>query len=83
MKNISVENIKEEYNEGKRYILVKINICAKETLCIGVLGEALAFENLGNDFNEAERLFNLFTQNAVSEEHLEEILHDQKMKIYF
>ena len=83
MKTVCVERIKEMQNEGREYVMLKIRILDKEAFCIGILGDGLAFESLGNDLGEAEERFNLLVQNGVSETHLEEILHDIKMKIYF
>lgn len=83
MKNIGVEKIREVFCEGRGYIMVKLNLSGKETFGIGIIGEEFAFEGLGNDYCEAERIFELLIQNIVSEVHLEEILHDIKMKICF
>ena len=83
MKTICVERIKEMRNEGKEYLMLKIRILDKEAFCIGILGNGLVLEGLGKDLSEAEERFNLIAKNGVSEEHLEEILHDIKMKIYF
>ena len=83
MKTVCIERIKELQNEGREYVMLKIKILDKEVFCIGIISEGLAFETLGGDLGEAEEIFNLLAQNGVSEAHLEEILHDIKMKIYF
>ena len=83
MKNISVEKIREVHCEDREYIMIKLNLCNKEIFAICVVGEEFAFESLGNDYCEANRIFELLVQNIVSEIHLEEILHDIKMKICF
>ena len=83
MKNISVEKIRDVHCEDREYIMIKLNLCNKETFAICVVGEEFAFESLGNDYCEANRIFGLLVQNIVSEIHLEEILHDIKMKICF
>ena len=83
MKDIGVETIKEIQNEGIEYVMIKVKVLDKEAFCICVLGEEMGFESLGNDYRKAEERFELISQNRVSVLHLEEILHDEKMKIYF
>ena len=83
MKRICVESVKEMQNGGKEYVMAKISISNKETFGICILGDKLAFESLGNDCAEAEERFDLISRNRVSEAHLEDVLHDIKMKMYF
>ena len=83
MKSIGVKTIKEIQNEGIEYVMIKVNISDKEAFCICVLGEEMSFESLGKDYHEAKERFDLISQNGVSALHLEEILHDIKMKICF
>ena len=83
MKSIGVEKIKEIENEGIEYLFVRINICQNESFAICILGEEFAFESLGEDRKEAEKMFDVLVENGVSAIHLEEILHDIKTKICF
>ena len=83
MKSICVDRIKESKNNGIEYGMVKISIYDKESFGMFVLDDDFSFESLGNDYIQAVERFNVLSKNNVSSLHLEEVLHDIKMKIYF
>ena len=82
MKRVSAEILDLKTKNKAEYLFVRITVKAEDFYCIYSENGGRAFECLGNDFDEAKRKFEIFSDNEVSATHLADVLNDMRNEIF-
>ena len=82
MKNVKIETLKENVKGEKYYLLFKLSTESKSSYCIAVEDEELSVEGIGNDAENAEKMYNMISCGEVSSIHISEVVRDMQNEIF-
>ena len=82
MKNIKVEVLKEKSKNQKYYAMVEISVEQKRIFGFVVEDDDIAIEGIGNDIEQANKIYSYVSEMDISSINLDEVIRDLRIDFF-